>query len=193
LNLWDGEKIDADNRTNGINISGASVSETMNGISIGILGTEHTNSNGLNIGPFAAVVTNHNGIILGGIIESHEKCNGVGISLLGVGASGHLNGLYAGFLGIIGDDEPGSIGESGKSLEINGIAVCAITIMAYKLNGLSITLAYNEVEVQHGVTIAIYNKAKELHGIQFGLINHAINNRRLFRTTPFFNFNFRKQ
>ena len=76
---------------------------------------------------------------------------------------------------------------------INGLSMgILIGCHTHKLNGLSVSLFKNVVGIQNGVAISAFNRARELHGIQFGLINYAANNRPLFRYMPFVNFNFKK-
>ena len=55
-----------------------------------------------------------------------------------------------------------------------------------------VTIAgYNRIEgVQRGLAIGLFNSAKELHGIQIGLLNHAGNNRGIARWLPIVNAHF---
>ena len=62
------------------------------------------------------------------------------------------------------------------------------------MKGVSVSLIYGNInDVQQGVSVGAYNITEQLHGFQFGLINYAHNNRKIFRLTPFFNFNLRNK
>jgi hypothetical protein len=45
--------------------------------------------------------------------------------------------------------------------------------------------------IQHGVTIALYNYARVLRGVQLGLLNWAQNNPAPFRLLPLLNLHLR--
>lgn len=45
----------------------------------------------------------------------------------------------------------------------------------------------------NGLSIAIYNRTKELYGIQFGLLNYAENNPKGLRIISFINLHFEKK
>ena len=50
---------------------------------------------------------------------------------------------------------------------------------------------YNRVRGRHtGLSIGLYNSARELSGIQIGLLNRADNNPPPFRYLPFINVHF---
>lgn len=75
--------------------------------------------------------------------------------------------------------------------EINGIVLGIIGgAFCKELDGLAVG-GINRIEKQNGVVIGISNETTELHGIQFGVWNKALNNRRL-KGFPIVNFNFRK-
>jgi hypothetical protein len=58
------------------------------------------------------------------------------------------------------------------------------------LSGVAIG-GYNRVEgVQRGLTIGIFNWARELRGVQIGLLNYAGNNEPPFRLVPILNAHF---
>ena len=61
------------------------------------------------------------------------------------------------------------------------------------MNGAAVSAIYNQFDTLRGISISTVNLAHQLHGFEFGLINHAGNNRKPFRWTPFFNFNLRKK
>jgi hypothetical protein len=43
-----------------------------------------------------------------------------------------------------------------------------------------------------GLSVALYNRANELHGIQLGVLNYAGNNPKGLRMLPFINLHLRK-
>jgi hypothetical protein len=196
LNLWDKNV----NSINGVNISGFSESKKSNGLSISIVGSSDSISNGLKIGGLVTWAQRHNGIALAGLLLEGQKYNGIAVAGLfstgqkynGIGLSGlspfgdTLNGLFVGLFGVVSWN-------AGDTIKvINGIAIGGTGVFSLKINGLAISLLQNSFDKQNGVSISCINKAKELHGFQFGLLNYAGNNRRLFRWTPFINFNLRK-
>jgi len=181
LNLWDKNV----NSINGLNISGLSKSRKSNGLSIGIVASLDTISNGLKIGGLATYAKRHNGIALSGLFLAGEKYNGIGLSGLSPFAD-TLNGLFVGLWGVT----PWSRYDTIKV--INGIAIGGLVVSSSKINGIAIAFLRNSFDKQNGVSISCFNGAEELHGFQFGLLNYAGNNRRLFRWTPFINFNLRK-
>ena len=61
------------------------------------------------------------------------------------------------------------------------------------MNGLAIGFLTNTFDKQNGVSISCFNRAKELYGLQFGLLNYAENNSRFFRRIHFINFNLSKK
>jgi hypothetical protein len=46
------------------------------------------------------------------------------------------------------------------------------------------------VREQRGISIALFNDARELHGLQFGLLNRARNNSSVTRWLPILNAHF---
>ncbi len=181
LNLWDKNV----NSINGINISGLSNSRKSNGLSIGIVASCDTISNGIKIGGLATCSKRHNGLAISGLFVKGEKYNGIGIAGLSPFAD-TLNGLFVGLWGVTSWSRYDTI------KNINGIAIGGLGVHSSKLNGFAIAFLVNGFDKQNGVSISCYNAAEELHGFQFGLLNYAGNNRRIFRWTPFINFNLRK-
>lgn len=181
LNLWDKNV----NCINGLNISGLSRSRKLNGFSIGIVASLDTISNGLKIGGLATYAKRHNGIVLSGLFLTGEKYNGIGLAGLSPFAD-TLNGLFVGLWGVT----PWSRYDTIKV--INGIAIGGLGVSSSKINGFAMAFLLNSFDKQNGISIALLNETNELHGFQFGLLNHARNNRRLFRWTPLININLRK-
>ncbi len=192
LNLWDRK----DAQINGLSISGWSKNKKTNGISLGIIATnddvsngieisgiaaQSSNSNGIKIGGLGVGAKTHNGLAIGNLWISGKKFNGIGVSLFGSIGSDILNGLFISCWGI------------GSTKVINGFAVGGFNVFANSLNGASLSVGMNLNDYQKGVSITTFNFSNELHGFQFGLINYAGNNRRLFRVTPIVNFHLKKK
>lgn len=181
LNLWDGPNV---NTINGINISGLSRCRKSNGLSVGVLAATDTLSNGVKVSGLATYSKRHNGLALSGCFLSGEKYNGVGLAGLSPFAD-TLNGFFAGFFGVVPWIRVDTIHV------INGVALGGAGVAAERLNGFAFGFYTCTFQEQYGVSLASYNRAEELHGIQFGLINYAGNNRRIFRWLPLVNFHFR--
>jgi len=181
LNLKDLNTI----KVNGISLAAHSVSNRVNGISAGILVAADSFSNGFKIGGLVARVKIHNGLILSSLGITSTKLNGVGVTGL-ILFGDTLNGLFIGPFGVM----PPNTRYTVKI--INGFAIGG-GVIASTMNGVAVAYFLNKFDTQNGLSIAGINLAKELHGFQFGLINCALNNRRLFRWTPLFNFNLRKK
>jgi len=171
---------------NGISIAGISRCRTINGISISVLTLACKRSNGIIIGGLGVEPKNHNGIAVGGLYISGTKCNGIGIAGMSPYAD-TLNGVFAGLWGVM------SLNKEDSIKVINGLAVGGMGVIASEMNGVSVAYFLNSFHKQKGVSIASINLTHELHGFQFGLINHAANNRRFLKWTPVFNFNLRKK
>ena len=174
------------NNINGINISVTAVSKNINGLSVGVLAAADSISNGIKTGGLVTYSQSHNGIAIAGAIIAGKKYNGIGLSGLWIFAD-TINGLFISPWGAatsIGNDNIG---------RISGIAIAGTGNYSAKLNGLSVAIFYNEFIHQKGVSISCYNRTEELHGFQFGLINYAGNNRKLFRWLPFINVHLKKK
>jgi len=182
LNLWD-KNVD---KINGLNISGLSRCRKINGFSIGLVASLDTISNGMKIGGLAVTAKKHNGLAVAGLFLAGNKFNGVGLAGLSPFAD-TLNGLFVGLWGVTPWSSYDTINV------INGLAIGGFGVNATKMNGLSLAFLLNLFKKQNGISISCFNSADELHGFQFGLLNYAGNNKRLFRWTPFFNFNLRKK
>jgi hypothetical protein len=182
LNLWDktcGE-------INGLNLSLYSETKKVNGVSIGLLVSADSLVNGLNLGIIGSGSTKTNGISFGGLFTGGKKINGFGIAGLSVAAD-TLNGLFLSGYG-------NTYWNTDSIHLINGMSFGIIGgCFTKKLNGLSMGLIHNVTGVQNGLSISAFNRTKELHGVQIGLLNYAGNNRSLFRWLPLININLRKK
>jgi len=173
------------NHLNGISISGLLEAKSTNGLAIGLVAASDSTSNGIKIGVLASSSYKQNGIAISGILLNATHFNGIGVSMITMGDT--LNGVFIGLYAVAHLNVDDSI------KVINGIALGGLGVRAFKMNGVSIAVFQNSFKIQNGVSIGIYNKTNELHGFQFGLINYAGNNRRIFRWTPFFNFNLKRR
>jgi hypothetical protein len=179
--LWD----EYANRINGLNISVLTDAKKFNGLDIGLVGLRSDTINGMAVGVLGVGAEYSRGVVIGGLFN-YLNCHS-GLVTGVVLQADTLNGLAIGFsFGYSNPDGP----SSGSVL--NGVVVAVGSELA-TLNGLAVGIYGNFIQVQHGVSIAAYNKTQELHGVQFGLINYAGNNRKLFRWMPLVNFNFRKK
>ena len=74
-----------------------------------------------------------------------------------------------------------------EGASINGVVISPVRTRTWDLHGPSVA-GYNRIKGdQFGLTIGLYNYARRLHGVQFGLINNARNNRGLLRILPLVN------
>ncbi|MBP6127759.1 hypothetical protein [Flavobacterium sp.] len=163
-------------KNNGFNLSLISESQLTNGVNLGLLSATHELVNGINIGGLFSSGS-FNGMSITGFMSMSSKINGIGIS--GINSGDTLNGLMIGLWTIYANKA------------INGLAISTFFVHAQQLSGVSFTLLKNEFTIQKGLSFSLFNDAKELHGVQIGLINYAGNNRRFLRWTPLINFNFK--
>jgi hypothetical protein len=148
------------------------------------------------------------GISVAGVgVGSGEGITGVAVGGVGVGSGGTISGLAIGGIGV-------GAGELLEGLTIAGVAAGAPRIRGVVLSpvagssnatGAFIAPAYFTIEregqvtgvavsafnhikgAQHGLTIGIFNYARNLHGAQVGVLNYAGNNRKGLRLLPLFN------
>jgi hypothetical protein len=120
---------------------------------------------------------------------------GVVVGGIGAGAGGTLRGLGIGGLGVGATTVEGVLvsGLAAGGLDVTGLVVAPGYLKIEKdgvFRGVSVA-AFNRVRgSQHGVTIGILNYARQLNGIQLGLLNFAGNNRTGLRWLPLFNAHF---
>jgi hypothetical protein len=187
---------------NGISIGVIPMAGSMQPINIGILGlgTDPNNLNGLSLcGLVIGSGGSINGLSLSGLIimtdGEESRISGIAMAGLGIGSGKAINGLAIGGLGV------------WTNGDINGIA-SSLVYLSGKQNfrGIGATLGYLEAETfkglafagcaktnqMYGLSIALYNRTEKLHGIQFGLLNYAGNNRKGLRMLPFVNLHFGK-
>jgi hypothetical protein len=129
-----------------------------------------------------------NGIGIGGIgVGTAKDATGLLIGGIGVGSGGTVKGLSIGGVGVGAPAIKGvAIGGAG----VGGVDIHAIVLTAgyFKIendgrfDGAAIAAVSNIKGAQHGLTIGLFNYARELHGAQIGLINISDNGgaRRVF-------------
>ncbi|MDZ4840027.1 MAG: hypothetical protein SGJ04_08475 [Bacteroidota bacterium] len=202
------------NRVNGINFSLIYAEPlVMNGINISILTSSTEVSNGINLAGLINKTNKHNGILIAGLYGGTEQLNGLGIALYQF--TNQMNGIFIG--GGLGPSYASKVNKAmmngvalsgiGNAMSIfNGASVGLFGNYNSVMNGLELSLIINENKKLRGLQIAPYNNdslhigisigglniAKQLYGFQFGLINIAKNNPRLFRVLPIFNCQFRR-
>ena len=185
LNLWDKEfeRENSSGRINGINISFRISNNVSNGVEFGILSANSEKvSNGIQLSVIAATSNKVNGIALGLLGVHSNKINGTAIGgFYGVNAD-TLNGMFFGISGV------GSSDKRTPNKIINGFAMGLLVVGAEQVNGMSCALAHCYSKQQNGISIAIYNRTENLHGLQLGLLNYARNNPKLIKWMPIMNF-----
>ena len=147
---------------------------------------------------------NVSGLAIGGVgVGGGGDFTGIGIGGIGVGTGGNATGLMIGGIGVGSGGTMkgvaiGGVGVGGSRL--NGVMLSPIAAGGMDVKAIVIAGAYFRVEekgrfdggslsavnyvraAQHGLTIGLWNYARELHGGQVGLINISDNDgkRRVF-------------
>ena len=121
---------------------------------------------------------------------------GIGIGGVGVGVGGDANGLLIGGIGVgaggmLKGLAIGGVGVGAPSIQ--GVALSPIAAGGLNVRALVITGLYFKIEeagrfdggalsavsyiqgAQHGLTIGLFNYARELHGAQIGVLNISDN------------------
>ena len=183
---------------NGLHIGllGLSANKRINGIGIGGLGVGcDGNANGLLIGGLGSGIDgNMNGILFSGLGAGVDgKMNGIALTGLGIGIDDDMRGLLFAGLGGGVDGSFTGLAFAGLGLGFeevrNGLTFSLGKIEAKKFQGLN-ACSYFKTENLTGISIAIFNRVKELHGLELGLINYAGNNPRGLRVLPLVNMHF---
>jgi len=164
---------------NGLNFSFGAVTEKMNGCQLGFaMSTTEVKLNGISIGMFLAGTKNANGILVAGGYCFANKVNGIAASLF-FGCD-TINGFSFSMLNLDND--------SNSARVVNGCAISVSKQNVHKFCGILVSLTQTESKKHYGLSIAGFNKTEELHGLQIGLWNVALNNPKIFRRLPFINF-----
>jgi hypothetical protein len=203
----------------GIHVSGlASVCDgSMSGISVAGLATVSTrNFSGVSVSGFAAFAQGDiSGIALaGGSVMANGDISGITIGVIGAflkrepsdeDEGTEFSFSYAGtrarnaeWITVHGidvgvEEKLGGLGAAGISVradEIEGIALAGALVKARSLTGFSAGAVNYFDEYQAGLSIGLVNFARELNGVQLGIINIAKNNSSPFRVLPIVNAHF---
>ena len=138
------------------------------------------------------------GVAIGGVgAVTNGDFEGIGIGGVGMVANGGITGLAVGVLGGVSSDgilRGAAVGGYMVRIrEIRGFSASVLRVKTNTLRGVSIA-GFNQVRrVQVGLSIGLLNYARELHGVQVGLLNIAGNNRGLARVLPLLNLHLSKR
>lgn len=121
------------------------------------------------------------GVGIGGIgVGVGGDATGIMVGGIGVGAGGTLKGLSIGGVGV---GAPGITGVALSPIAAGGLNVRAIVISglyfkiedAGRFDGGALSAVSYIKGAQHGLTIGLFNYARELHGAQVGILNISDN------------------
>jgi hypothetical protein len=175
---------------------GAGAGENMTGITVGLIGAGAGGSaRGLLAGGVGAGAGNSvQGVALSlGAVGAGNSMDGIAVGGLAAGAGNRLRGLTAGGLGAGASTVEGvmigGLGAGAENLTGASIAGGYVRLEGGVLRGASVA-GWNDIRGrQRGLTIGLYNYARDLAGIQIGLLNVARNNPPGLRALPFVNAN----
>jgi hypothetical protein len=176
------------NHINGVCVGGLTsmAPKSINGLAFGTLAVYSADITGIPVSPLVVSATNKirgltvAGIYAGGDSEStNVKIEGITIAGLYI-KGGVINGI------------PVSPGLINCNNNLSGLALSVISLKSGVLNGLGVSCIVNTNKT-NGVSIALFNRTKELHGLQLGLLNYAGNNRKGLRFLPLINLHLLKQ
>jgi len=195
-------------RVQGISVGGIGVGSgaALTGIQVGGIGVGGGGDViGLSVGGIGVGGGgNVRGVAIGGIgVGGAADFTGIGIGGVGVGAGGNATGLMIGVIGVGAGGKLKGLALGGVGVgspEVNGIVLTPIAAGGVNVKAIVIAGAYFRVTdkgrfdggslsavnyvqgSQHGLSIGLWNYARELHGGQLGLINISDNDgkRRVF-------------
>lgn len=168
---------------------------------------------GLSFGGLALISEDDmTGLNLGGLATvSGGEIKGVSGSMLAVVAQNSITGISIGGVAVASEGPirgaSFSLGVVTSDKEIWGISFAGYKVKSPKIRGINFTIlamevddfsgvafgGYNNVRgIQTGITFGVLNVAKELRGIQIGILNYAANNPPPFRWLPVLNMQDRK-
>lgn len=204
----------AGERVTGIGIGGVGVGagSTVRGVFVGGLGAgagEH--SKGVLVGGLGAGAgEDAGGLLVGGLgAGAGGSFRGIGLSAGAVGAGEDLHGLAIGGLAVGSGEEITGVAiaaGAAASANVRGLLAAGLGTGASTLTGASLTTGYLRIEDgvlrgltlggwndirgrQHGLAIGLYNYARNLSGVQIGIINVAGNNPAGLTVLPLVNAN----
>ncbi len=122
---------------------------------------------------------------------------GLAISGIAAAGTGGINGLAVS--GLIVSSDRSDINGIAATLgvlycgnDFNGLGVSGIYLKSKTFRGVSIT-SYSDSYKMFGLSVALFNRTRELHGMQLGLLNYAGNNRKGLRYLPLINMHLGKK
>jgi hypothetical protein len=180
----------------GVAVGGVGVGAAgdLNGITIGGVGAGAGGQlTGLAIGGIGAGVGgNADGVLLGGIgVGAGGRVRGLMVGGIGAGAGGGIEGVA---IAGIGAGAPYVRGvliapvAGGANVRWVALAPAYFRILSHgTMHGVSLSTVNDIRGAQHGLAIGVVNIARELHGVQLGLLNWAGNKRGAGRLLPIVN------
>jgi hypothetical protein len=183
---------------NGISTGIIPTCGTMNGINTGVLRVVAMKEmNGLSISGLNLFSKGDiNGLSFSGLITQCDILSGFAVSVIGAAGTGGINGLAIGGL-TVGSDRSdingvaATLGVLYCGSDFNGVGVSGIFLKSETFRGVSIAGCSSSYKM-FGLSIALYNRTRELHGMQIGLLNYAGNNRKGLRYLPLINMHLKK-
>lgn len=197
----------AGGRISGLSIGGVGIGSgaSMRGIQIGGVGVGSGGDlSGISIGGVGVGAAGRvSGLAVGGVgVGGGSDFRGIGIGGVGVGGAGNMTGLLIGGVGVGSGGAITGLSVAGVgvgAVTLKGVAVSVIAAGAEYAHAIVLTGGYFKIEkdgrfdggavaavtnvrgAQHGLTIGLFNYARELHGAQIGVINISDNdgNRRV--------------
>jgi hypothetical protein len=137
------------------------------------------------------------GLAIGGIgVGGGGSFRGIGIGGIGVGAGGDATGLMLGGVGVGAGGRLHGVGIGGVGVgapTLDGLMIGGLGVGGADVHAIALTLGYFKIAddgnfrggalgavtrvdgTQHGLTIGLFNYARELHGTQLGIINVSDN------------------
>lgn len=180
----------------GVNLGGLGIISdgTLAGVNAAGLGivSEGTVS-GVNLAGLGIVAAGAiSGINLAGLgIVSERGIHGVNASLLGMVTERGLSGITLTGLGAVAEHDVTGVTVAGLGVvsdrAIRGLAAALLKVDTRNLRGVTVAGWTRVRGSQQGLSIALFNQAEELHGVQLGLLNFAGNNHGLTRWLPLVN------
>jgi len=147
--------------------------------------------------------------VIGGLgVGAGRDVTGIGVGGLGVGAGGSMRGAFVGGLGVGAGRTLRGVGIGAVGVgapDVRGAAIGGLLVVARDVRGALMTAGWARLEhgtlrglsiasfdqlkgTQRGLAMGIVNYARELHGVQVGLINHVRNNPPGRRILPILNW-----
>jgi hypothetical protein len=183
---------------NGISTGIIPTCGTMNGINSGLLRVVALKEmNGLSLSVLNLYSKgNINGLTVSGFITQCEVLSGFVVSGIAAAGVGGINGLAIGGLTVSSDRNDingvaATLGVLYCGSDFNGVGVSGIFLKSETFRGFSIAGCSSSYKM-FGLSIALYNRTRELHGGQIGLLNYAGNNRKGLRYLPLVNMHLKK-